>query len=393
MSQAESLLSQLQANAELMQGWRRDIHTHPELGFQEHRTAKLVADLLTQWGIEVTTGIGGTGVVGKLCCGDSDRSIGLRADMDALPMQELNNFPHKSVHDGVFHGCGHDGHTAMLLGAAKFLAENPIFSGTLYFIFQPAEESLGGAVAMIEDGLFDRFPMDEIYGMHNFPGVELGSFAITPGPMMAAYSTFDITIIGQGGHGAIPQHCIDPIVIAANLVQSLQTIVSRNIEPLKTGVISVTKIHGGDAYNVIPNEVTLSGGIRYFDKEVGKLINRRMEDIAQGVASAYGAQIKMKIDEAFTVLVNHQAETQYAVQAAQAVTGVEQVEPQMQPICGSEDFAFMLEQKPGAYIFVGNGEGEGGCMIHHPEYDFNDHAAVFGAAYWVELVKQRLPKS
>ena len=388
MTDPHDLLVSVDADA--MQSWRRDIHAHPELGFKEFRTAKIVADLLTQWGMEVHTGLAGTGVVGKLVSGNGSRVIGLRADMDALPMQELNEFPHKSTCDGVFHGCGHDGHTAMLLGAAKHLSQQPEFNGTVYFIFQPAEESLGGAIAMIKEGLFDRFPMDEVYGMHNFPGVSLGSFAICPGPMMAAYSTFDITIVGQGGHGAIPQHCVDPIVIAANLVQSLQTIVSRNVDPLKTAVVSVTKIHGGDAYNVIPNEVTISGGIRYFDKAVGALISERMNGLAQGTAAAHNAQIEVTIEETFTVLNNDAQATQYAIKAAQAISGVEQVEPQMQPICGSEDFAFMLEEKPGAYIFVGNGEGEGGCMIHHPQYDFNDNAAIYGASYWVELVRQRL---
>ena len=388
MTDPHDLLVSVDADA--MQSWRRDIHAHPELGFKEFRTAKIVADLLTQWGMEVHTGLAGTGVVGKLVSGNGSKVIGLRADMDALPMQELNEFPHKSTCDGVFHGCGHDGHTAMLLGAAKHLSQQPEFNGTVYFIFQPAEESLGGAIAMIKEGLFDRFPMDEVYGMHNFPGVSLGSFAICPGPMMAAYSTFDITIVGQGGHGAIPQHCVDPIVIAANLVQSLQTIVSRNVDPLKTAVVSVTKIHGGDAYNVIPNEVTISGGIRYFDKAVGALISERMNGLAQGTAAAHNAQIEVTIEETFTVLNNDAQATQYAIQAAQAISGVEQVEPQMQPICGSEDFAFMLEEKPGAYIFVGNGEGEGGCMIHHPQYDFNDNAAIYGASYWVELVRQRL---
>ena len=387
---APSLLSEIIKDKELIQSWRRDIHAHPELGFQEVRTANLVADLLTQWGVEVHTHIGGTGVVGKLTSGSSRKAIGLRADMDALPMQEHNQFPHRSTTDGVFHGCGHDGHTAMLLGAAKHLAANRDFDGTVYFVFQPAEEGLGGAVAMIEDDLFERFPMDEIYGLHNFPGVPLGHFAIVPGPMMAAFSTFDITITGVGGHAAIPQDCVDPVVIASSLVQNIQTIVSRNLEPLKAGVVSVTKIHGGDAYNVIPSKVTLSGGIRYFDKVIGATINERLTKLAQGIGEAYNASIDVTIDETFTALVNHLEETQYAIKAASSVAGVAQVDPQMTPICGSEDFAFMLEKKPGAYIFLGNGAGEGGCMIHHPEYDFNDEAAVYGASYWVELVRQRL---
>lgn len=387
-----ALLPELLKDKDLIQSWRRDIHAHPELGFQEVRTAGMVADLLKAWGIEVHTHIGGTGVVGKLYHGNSQRAIGLRADMDALPMQELNRFPHRSTTEGVFHGCGHDGHTAMLLGAAKYLAANPVFDGTVYFIFQPAEEGLGGAVAMIEDDLFERFPMAEIYGMHNFPGVPLGHFAIVPGPMMAAFSTFDITVTGVGGHAAIPQDCVDPVVVASSLVQNIQTIVSRNLEPLKAGVVSVTKIHGGDAYNVIPKEVTLSGGIRYFDKAIGATINKRLVQLAEGVGEAYNATITVNIDETFTALVNHPEATQHAIKAATTVAGIQQVDPQMTPICGSEDFAFMLEKKPGAYIFLGNGAGEGGCMIHHPEYDFNDEAAVYGVSYWVELARQRLPK-
>ncbi|MCG8316024.1 MAG: M20 family metallopeptidase [Pseudomonadales bacterium] len=386
------LFEEIKQDFELIKTWRRDIHAHPELGFQEHRTAKIVADLLNEWGIEVHQAIGGTGVVGKITHGTGQKAIGLRADMDALPMQEMNDFDHKSIHDGIFHGCGHDGHTAMLLGAAKYLAKNPDFDGTVYFIFQPAEEGLGGAVAMIEDDLFERFPMQEVYGMHNFPGIPLGNFAICPGPMMAAFSTFDIRIKGIGGHAALPQHCVDPIIIAANLVQSIQSIVSRNLDPLKTGVISVTKLQGGNAYNVIPNEVTISGGIRYFDKSVGAKINQRLTEVSEGIGQAYGAEINVQIDETFTVLDNDVFATQFAIAAAKSIAGVEQVEPQMEPICGSEDFAFMLEKKPGAYIFLGNGEGEGGCMIHHPEYDFNDEAALYGVSYWVQLVKQRLAK-
>ena len=390
MTRALSILEKATQDFELIKTWRRDIHAHPELGYQEVRTAKIVADLLTSWGLEVVTGVGGTGVVAKLVAGNSDQAIGLRADMDALPMQEQNTFPHRSTCDGVFHGCGHDGHTAMLLGAAKQLAAKPDFNGTLYFVFQPAEESLGGALAMMDDGLFERFPMDEIYGMHNFPGIELGSFAICPGPMMAAFSLFDITIHGVGGHGAIPQHCIDPVIVSAELIQSIQSIVSRNLDPLKTAVISVTKIHGGDAYNVIPQQVTLSGGIRFFEHEVGDMVCGRMAEIVRGYEIAHNIKIDLDIRPSFTVLNNQPEATEHALSAARAITGVHQVEPQMQPICGSEDFAFMLEKKPGAYIFLGNGEGEGGCMIHHPKYDFNDHASVYGVSYWVELVHQRL---
>jgi len=347
-------------------------------------------DALKEWDIEVVEGIAGTGVVGKLRVGDGQKAIGLRADMDALAMQELNEFSHRSQVDGKFHGCGHDGHTVMLLGAAEYLAQHKNFDGTVYFIFQPAEEGLGGASAMIEEGLFDRFPMDAVYGMHNWPNMQLGKFGITEGPMMAAIATFDIVVKGIGGHGALPHHCIDPIVIAAEIVQALQSIVSRNVNPQRSAVLSVTKIHGGDAYNVIPNEVTLAGGLRFFDQEVGELMKKRMTEVVQGIATLHGAQADIQIQQLFPVLVNSPKETINAFEAATLVVGNDYVDLGIEPVSGSEDFAHMLEKKPGAYIFIGNGEGEGGCMVHHPEYDFNDNAIAYGASYWVKLTESQL---
>ncbi len=372
------------------QHWRRSIHQHPELGFEEHTTSAFVVSKLKEWDIEVVEGIAGTGVVGKLRVGDGQKAIGLRADMDALAMQELNEFSHRSQVDGKFHGCGHDGHTVMLLGAAEYLAQHKNFDGTVYFIFQPAEEGLGGASAMIEEGLFDRFPMDAVYGMHNWPNMQLGKFGITEGPMMAAIATFDIVVKGIGGHGALPHHCIDPIVIAAEIVQALQSIVSRNVNPQRSAVLSVTKIHGGDAYNVIPNEVTLAGGLRFFDQEVGELMKKRMTEVVQGIATLHGAQADIQIQQLFPVLVNSPKETINAFEAATLVVGNDYVDLGIEPVSGSEDFAHMLEKKPGAYIFIGNGEGEGGCMVHHPEYDFNDNAIAYGASYWVKLTESQL---
>ncbi len=391
MSQcSDGIYQRIKENQDRLQQWRRMIHQHPELGFQEHKTSAFVIGKLKEWGIDVVDGLGKTGVVGKLRAGDGDKAIGLRADMDALPMQELNDFAHRSQVDGKFHGCGHDGHTIMLLGAAEYLSQHQDFNGTVYFIFQPAEEGLGGAAAMLKDGLFDRFPMEGVYGMHNSPDLALGKFAITEGPMLAAAGKFDITVKGIGGHGALPHHCIDPIVVSVEIVQALQSIVSRNVDPQQAAVVSVTKIHGGDTYNVIPNEVTLAGGFRFFDREVGALIKRRIREVAEGIARSHGARATIEVEEAFPVLVNTPKETDNAVEAASLVVGRECVEVGIDPITGSEDFAYMLEKKPGAYILIGNGEGEGGCMVHHPQYDFNDNALAYGASYWVRLSESLL---
>jgi len=380
-------VNELQA---VMQEWRRDIHQHPELAFNENRTAEMVAQNLESFGAEVFTGIGKTGVVGKLTNGNSDNAIGLRADMDALPMQENNDFSYRSVNEGVFHGCGHDGHTAMLLGAAKYLSLTKEFDGTVYFIFQPAEEAAGGAPEMIKDGLFDKFRMTSVYGMHNMPGMPVGQFGIRSGHMFAAFAPFDIEITGIGGHAAMPQNCVDPIVISSSVIQALQTVVSRNIDPFKPSVISVTQVHAGDAYNVIPDSVQLCGGVRYFDQESGLIIKRRIEEVLQGICSTYGASFTLNYDELYPVLSNHEKETGIAVTAASDLVGAEKVNAEIPATAGSEDFAFMLMEKPGAYILIGNGDGKGGCMIHHSSYDFNDRILPLGASYWAQLAENVL---
>ena len=380
-------VNELQA---VMQEWRRDIHQHPELAFNENRTAEMVAQNLESFGAEVFTGIGKTGVVGKLTNGSSENAIGLRADMDALPMQENNDFSYRSVNEGVFHGCGHDGHTAMLLGAAKYLSLTKEFDGTVYFIFQPAEEAAGGAPEMIKDGLFDKFRMTSVYGMHNMPGMPVGQFGIRSGHMFAAFAPFDIEITGIGGHAAMPQNCVDPIVISSSVIQALQTVVSRNIDPFKPSVISVTQVHAGDAYNVIPDSVQLCGGVRYFDQESGLIIKRRIEEVLQGICSTYGASFTLNYDELYPVLSNHEKETGIAVTAASDLVGAEKVNAEIPATAGSEDFAFMLLEKPGAYILIGNGDGKGGCMIHHSSYDFNDRILPLGASYWIQLAENIL---
>ena len=390
MNRSRSIIDDVNELQAVMQEWRRDIHQHPELAFNENRTAEMVAQNLESFGAEVFTGIGKTGVVGKLTNGNSDNAIGLRADMDALPMQENNDFSYRSINEGVFHGCGHDGHTAMLLGAAKYLSLTKEFDGTVYFIFQPAEEAAGGAPEMIKDGLFDKFRMTSVYGMHNMPGMPVGQFGIRSGHMFAAFAPFDIEITGIGGHAAMPQNCVDPIVISSSVIQALQTVVSRNIDPFKPSVISVTQVHAGDAYNVIPDSVQLCGGVRYFDQESGLIIKRRIEEVLQGICSTYGASFTLNYDELYPVLSNHEKETGIAVTAASDLVGAEKVNAEIPATAGSEDFAFMLLEKPGAYILIGNGDGKGGCMIHHSSYDFNDRILPLGASYWIQLAENIL---
>ena len=390
MNRSRSIIVDVNKLQAVMQECRRDIHQHPELAFNENRTAEMVAHNLESFGAEVFAGIGKTGVVGKLTNGNSDNAIGLRADMDALPMQENNDFSYRSINEGVFHGCGHDGHTAMLLGAAKYLTLTKEFEGTVYFIFQPAEEAAGGAPEMIKDGLFDKFRMTSVYGMHNMPGMPVGQFGIRSGHMFAAFAPFDIEITGIGGHAAMPQNCVDPIVISSSVIQALQTVVSRNIDPFKLSVISVTQVHAGDAYNVIPDKVKLCGGVRYFDQESGLIIKRRIEEVLQGICSTYGASFTLNYDELYPVLSNHEKETDIAVTAASDLVGAEKVNTEIPATAGSEDFAFMLQEKPGAYILIGNGDGEGGCMIHHSSYDFNDRILPLGASYWIQLTENIL---
>ncbi|MDH3472197.1 MAG: M20 family metallopeptidase [Rhodospirillales bacterium] len=375
-----------------MRAWRRDIHKHPELGFRELRTAAKVADLLTDFGLEVHGGIGTTGVVGVLRRGQGNRAIGLRADMDALPIQEANDFPHRSVNDKVFHGCGHDGHTAMLLGAARRLAEDGDFDGTVYFIFQPSEEDGRGALSMIDDGLFERFPMEAVYGLHNMPGIPAGHFAVRKGAMMTSEDIFVITIQGRGGHASMPDRTVDPVVIGAEVVLALQTIVSRSVGPQDWGVVSVTEMLTDGARNVIPSRVTIKGDCRALTPETQGRIEARMRQIVAGICAAHGAQGNVDYRQDFVVTVNTPAETEAAVAAARQVAGAPAVDADCPTCGGSEDFARMLRKKPGCYILIGNGlEGHCGSSLHNPHYDLNDEILGAGRDYWVALVEAQLP--
>ncbi|WP_373989399.1 M20 aminoacylase family protein [Duganella sp. BuS-21] len=382
-----------------LQQIRRDLHAHPELCYEEQRTADVVAAKLTEWGIPVIRGLGLTGVVGIIRNGDSGRSIGLRADMDALPMQEVNTFPHASVHPGKMHACGHDGHTAMLLGAAKHLAEHRDFDGTVYLVFQPAEEGGAGAKRMIEDGLFEQCPMDAIYGMHNWPGIPFGHMSVTEGPLMASSNEFYLTVKGKGGHAAQPHKCIDPVMIGVQIAQSWQTIISRRTSPLDTAVLSLTQFHAGTATNVIPDEAKLAGTVRTLSWQVLDMIEKQMEEVALNTAAAFGAEAEFKFRRNYPPLVNHPESTRFAVEVMKAVVGADKVDAKVEPSMAAEDFAYFLQAKPGCYIFIGNGEGEhregghglGPCVLHNGSYDFNDQLLPVGASFWVKLVEASLP--
>ena len=370
--------------------WRQDIHAHPELAFEETRTADVVANLLQEFGIEIHRGLATTGVVGTLRNGNGP-VIGLRADMDALPLDEKNTFEHRSCHSGKMHACGHDGHTTMLLGAARYLAQSKNFSGTVNFIFQPAEESIGGARVMVEEGLFDKFPCASVYGMHNMPEMAVGSFAIRSGPMLAACDTFELRVQGHGGHAAMPHQGVDTIVVAAQIVTALQTIPSRNIAPVDSAVVSVTQIHGGDADNIIPDDVVLRGTCRSFSAEVRDGFESQIRRIAEGIAAAHGARIELDFERGYPATINHVRESEIAGKIAAEIAGSEHVNLNPKPVMGGEDFSYMLEAKPGSYIFIGNGMGSGGCMLHNPHYDFNDEILATGASYWARLVEHELP--
>ena len=372
--------------------WRHDIHAHPELGFEEERTSAFVAEQLARFGCEVYRSIGRTGVIGVLRQGSGTKSIGLRADMDALPIRETNRFDYRSQNDGRMHACGHDGHTTMLLGAARYLAETRGFDGTVNFIFQPAEEGLGGAKAMVEDGLFERFPSDAIFGMHNRPGLGIGKFAIRQGPMMAGGAYFDITIEGRGAHGARPESGIDPVLVAGHITTALQSIVARNVRPQDTAVLSVTQIHGGDAYNVIPASAVMRGTARAFSRETLSLIETRMRKIAEGIAAAMGASASLDFRMIFPPLVNNADAAHFIAECAAELVGAENVDRAGNLTMASEDFAYMLEHRPGAYIQIGNGDGEGGCEVHNPGYDFNDAALTLGASLFARLVEKKLAR-
>jgi amidohydrolase len=384
---------------ETLRALRRDIHAHPELGYHEERTSDLIAKTLAAWGIPVHRGLGKTGVVGVIQGSSSGRVVGLRADMDALPVTEHNTFAHASVHRGRMHACGHDGHTTMLLGAAQLLAARADFPGTVYLIFQPAEEGGGGARAMIEDGLFQRFPMEAIFGAHNWPGLEVGRFALNAGPAFASSNDFTVTIRGKGAHAAMPHNGIDPIPAACQLVQAFQTIISRNKRPIDAGVISVTMIRGGEVTNVIPEECELRGTVRTFTLEVLDMIERRMREISTATCSAFGSSCEFTFKRNYPPTINHARETAFARRVLADLAGAEHVR-EFEPTMGAEDFSFFLLQKPGCYFVIGNGDGGhraaghggGPCLLHNPSYDFNDELIPVGAAMWVRLAREWLAR-
>ena len=375
-----------------MTEWRRDIHQHPELKFEENRTSDLVAAKLEEFGIEIHRGLAKTGVVGTIRNGDGP-SIGLRADMDALPLEEKNTFKHASSNPGKMHACGHDGHTAMLLGAAKHLAASKNFKGTVNLIFQPAEEGGGGGELMIKEGLFEMFPVDSVYGLHNWPGMPAGTFGVGSGPIMAAADMFDLTINGRGGHAAFPDQCIDPIVVASQVVSALQTITSRNTHPVDSVVISVTQIHAGDAYNVIPDSVRMHGTVRTFQTETRDKIPSSMLRVAEGVCAAYGTTCELNYMSGYPATINSVPETEISAKAVVDLLGEDKIIRNPTPCMGAEDFSYMLEARPGCYVWlgIGPGKGEAGCMLHSSRYDFNDDVLTTGASYWVKLVENELP--
>jgi amidohydrolase len=375
-----------------IQAWRRDIHQNPELLYDVHRTAAFVADRLREFGCdEVVTGLGRSGVVarikGRKPAGEGIKTIGLRADMDALPIEEQTNLPYASKTPGKMHACGHDGHTAMLLGAARYLAETRNFAGDAVVIFQPAEEGGAGGAAMVKDGLMERFAIDQVYGMHNGPGIPIGSFAIRPGPIMAATDEVDIRIEGFGGHAARPHKCVDSVLVGAQLITALQSIVARSVDPLDSAVISICEFHAGNARNVIPQTAELKGTIRTLTPEVRVLVEKRVREVVAGVAQITGARIDLDYKRNYPVVNNHAAQTEIARTAAKQVAGDANVH-EMSPLMGGEDFAYMLEARPGAFIFCGNGDSAG---LHHPAYNFNDEAIVYGTSYWIKLVENMLP--
>jgi amidohydrolase len=377
--------------ADEMSTWRRDFHENPELNFDVHRTAGIVAEKLKAFGCdEVVTGIGRTGVVGVIRGrhSTSGKVIGLRADMDALPIEEATDVAYKSKVSGKMHACGHDGHTAMLLGAAKYLAETRNFDGTAIMIFQPAEEGGGGGREMVKDGLMERFAVDEVYGMHNMPGIPVGHFAIRPGPMMAAADRFSLTIEGKGGHAARPHESVDPVLVGAHLITALQSIVSRNVDPLESAVISVCSVHAGEAFNVIPQTATLLGTVRTLTDEVRDLCETRIRAVTENICAAFGARVTIHYNRGYPVTLNDPEKTEFMARVAQAVAGEAAVDTTVAPLMGAEDFSYMLLERPGAYIFVGNGDTAG---VHHPAYDFNDDASPYGVSLWAKIIESGMP--
>ena len=385
------VINRVAALKEEITEWRRDIHAHPEILYEVHRTAALVADKLKEFGCdEVVPGIGRTGVVGVIRgkSNKSGRVIGMRADMDALPMQEMTGLPYASKIPGAMHACGHDGHTAMLLGAAKYLAETRNFDGTAVVIFQPAEEGGAGGKAMVDDGMMDRFGVNEVYGMHTAPGLPLGAFATRPGPLLAASDRIEIEIEGKGTHAAKPHLGIDPVAIGCQLHQALQTVVARNVDPVQSAVVSVTMFHAGDAMNVIPQTAKLQGTVRTLKDEIRTLVKTRIAEICDGIAKAHNARITLNYVDGYPVTVNHEAQTKFAANVAREISGDAAVNDNAPPVLGGEDFAYMLEARPGAFVFIGNGDTAG---VHHPAYDFNDDAIPVGVSYWARLVETSMP--
>ena len=386
-------ISQMQKE---MQIWRRDLHKIPEIGLEEYETSAYIKSKLDTWNIDYKSGYSNTGIVAWIRGnkGDSDKSIGLRADFDALPMPEKNNFEHKSSNDGMMHACGHDGHTSMLLGAVKYLNENPDFDGNVYFIFQPGEEGFAGGKKMIDDGMFNDFKIDEVYALHNWPELPLGTFGVNPGPMMAAVDEFDIIINGKGGHAAIPQLVVDPIIIASQVVIGIQTIISRSTDPIDKALISITKIHGGTAYNVIDDQVTLSGTIRTFKPKTRKFIENKIKEISMGIAKANGANSTVQFDltNKYPPTINSKKETEFAANVAKQLVGDENVNLNIDPSMGGEDFSYLLEKKPGSYLYIGQGDNNHRAHLHTTNYDFNDDLLPIGVNFWVDLVKDYFQK-
>ncbi|WP_419896627.1 M20 aminoacylase family protein [Roseomonas sp. USHLN139] len=387
------VLNRIAAFHDEMTAWRQDFHRHPELAFEEVRTSGIVAEKLKSFGVdEVVTGIAKTGVVGVIRGSAPGGAIGLRADMDALPILEESGVAYSSTIPGKMHACGHDGHTSMLLGAAKYLAETRNFAGTVYVFFQPAEESGGGAEVMVKEGLFDRFPVDRVFGIHNWPSLPAGEFAWRVGPLMAAVADIDITVTGKGAHGAMPHQGNDPVVIAAQIVTAFQSIVARNIEPVEAGVVTIGSITGGHAFNVIPESVRLHGTARWFKPEIGDVLESKVTELATGIAAAYGARADVKFTRMYPATINEEASTKLAIRAAGTVSGEGKVAELPKPTMGGEDFAFMLNEKPGAYLFLGGGKSAGDPQVHHPKYDFNDAILPVGASFFATLAEQLLPK-
>ena len=387
------IINRIGAFAEEMTAWRRDLHAHPEIAFEEHRTADFVATKLAEWGIAVHRGLAGTGVVGTLSVGQGHRSIAIRADMDALPMPEVNDFAHRSTVPGKMHACGHDGHTSILLGAAKYLAETRNFDGTIHFIFQPAEENGGGADVMIREGLFEQFPVDAVYGLHNDVALPVGQASVVTGPVMAAADMLKIIVKGRGGHAARPELAVDPVMVGAQILTQLQTVISRRIRALDAAVISICQFHGGTTDNVIPGEAVLSGTVRTLDPKVQDVVEAAIKSLVTGIASAHGASAEVGYKREYPATINHAAETERAAAAAVELLGAESVIRKRDPVMGAEDFSFMLLKRPGCYIRLGQNDAEHTTPVHNSAYDFNDALLPIGASLWSRLVERELPRN